>query len=362
MNYLLAIAGLLLLFFGAKLFIHGASSLGKLAGLSPIVIGLTIVAYGTSTPELVVSVTGSWTGQLDLALGNVIGSNIFNVLFILGLSAACVPLVVNQRLLQYDVPLIFTITVVVFGFSVNGSLTLWEGGVLFLVLAGYTAWAVVESQSEPPEIQEEYTREYPLSEMTTGSTTGFLFSGLILLMGLALLIFGSRVFTQSISEIARSIGISEAVIALTIVSAGTSLPEVGTSVLAALRGETDIAVGNVIGSNFFNLTGVLGLSVLSSGNGLPASEAILQFDMLILLVVSVLCLPILFTGHRISRWEGGLFVLYYVFYVLSLLSPRLHPLVSRSLFLAMYGFVLPLTTLTIGIGLYRHFVKENGNV
>lgn len=353
MNYLLAGVGLVLLFVGARLLIRGASTLGFLAGISPIVVGLTVVAYGTSTPELVVSVTGSWTGHLELALGNVVGSNIFNVLFILGVSALLVPLVVNQRLLMYDVPLIIGLSLVTFMLSLNGWLSLWEGGLLCGALILYTGWAVVESRTEDPEIQQEYAREYA-SDREFGFYRSLLLAGFLFLLGLLLLIGGSQLFTRAATGIARTFGVSEMVIGLTIVSAGTSLPEVGTSLLAAYRGQTDIAVGNVIGSNLFNLTGVLGLSVLASGQGLPISNAVLEFDLLILILVSLLCLPIFFTGHRISRWEGFLFVVYYGAYLLSTAGSQVHPLVSRSLVYGLYVFVIPLTAITVGIGLYRY--------
>jgi len=353
MEYVLFLLGLILLCAGAQLLINGATRLGQLAGISPLVIGLTVVAYGTSTPELVVSTMSAATGQSGIALGNVVGSNIFNVLFILGVSALVAPLVVNQRLLQIDTPLVFLLSLVTYFLCWNSVIHVWEGTFLFVLLLAYTVLAIIESRKETEAIQQEYAREYGLTPDEEPNSGVFLSVSLTLL-GLVLLIAGSRLFTLYASQIARNFGLSELVIGLTIVAAGTSMPEVATSVLAVSRGETDIAVGNVIGSNLFNIAGVLGLSSIVSGTGIPVSPAVLEFDLPVKILVSILCLPIFFTEHRISRWEGGIFLVYYVLYTLNLLTPQLHPFASRSVNYLLYFFILPLTFLTLGIGLYRY--------
>ncbi len=354
MPYLLGILGLAFLFVGARWLIRGASSLGKRAGLSPVVIGLTVVAFGTSTPELGVSVIGAWTGQLDLALGNVIGSNIFNVLMILGLSAALVPLVVHQRILQYDVPLNILVSLVCFGFAWNGHLARWEGILLVLGLILYTIWALGVLEARPKGSREGFTH-VDRSPGPVDAEPGLFVSGLMLVVGLVLLIAGSRLFSGACASIARSFGVPEIIIGLTIVSAGTSLPEVGTSVMAALQGETDIAVGNVMGSNLFNLTGVLGTSVLVSPGGLPVSSIVLEFDFVILILVAIVCLPLFFTEHRISRWEGLLFVIFYALYLLSMVGPHAFPWLSRTLSTGLLVFLVPLAAVTVGVGVYRQW-------
>lgn len=363
MVYLSASAGLLLLFLGAQLLIRGASHLGVTAGISPIVVGLTIVAFGTSTPELLVSVMGAWSGQVELALGNVIGSNIFNVLFILGVSAALVPLVVNQRLLHWDAPFLLGLTLLTYLLALDGLLSLVEGVLLVSILILYTAWAIRQSGLEDPGIRKEYAQTYGPEETTLPEVlpTPLVFL-LITLLGLSLLIVGSRLFTRSATTLARGWGVPEMVIGLTVVAAGTSLPEVATSLVAALNGKTDIAVGNVVGSNLFNLTGVLGLSVLTTGEGIPVPPAVLEFDLLVLIVVSILCLPIFFTGHRISRPEGMLFVLVYGLYTLAMVGFCCHPFIVRSLPYALWIFLVPLTALTVMGGLYRHLLSQRGGV
>lgn len=354
MPYVLGVLGLVLLFVGSRWLIRGASSLGKTAGLSPVVIGLTIVAFGTSTPELGVSVIGAWVGQLDLALGNVLGSNILNVLLILGLSASLVPLVVHQRILQYDVPLNILVSLACFGFAWNGNLARWEGLLLVLGLILYTVWALGVLGAQPKSSREDFTRLYR-PPGPAGSEPGLYVSGLMLGVGLVLLIAGSRLFADACASVARSFGVPEIIIGLTVVSAGTSLPEVGTSVMAALQGETDIAVGNVMGSNLVNLTGVLGTSVLVSPGGVPVSPITLEFDFVILILVSIACLPLFFTDHRISRWEGFLFVAFYALYLLSLVGPHVSTWLTRSLTSGLLVFLVPLAAVTVGVGVYRQW-------
>lgn len=359
MDVVYFLLGFLLLVAGASVFVRGSSWLAEFLGVSPLVIGLTVVAYGTSSPEFLVSVVSSFHGQTEMALGNVVGSNIFNVLFILGVSASLVPLVVHRRLLQYDVPLVLFLSIGVYLAGRDGILDPWEGGGLVLLLCLYTPLAVVVSRREKGRV-----REPNLTEVTapspSRSATGILRATGAAVLGLALLVVGSNWFTWSASSFARRLGVSELTVGLTIVAAGTSTPEVATSVLAAAKGETDIAVGNIIGSNLFNLTGVLGCSVLVAPGSIPVSTPALEFDLPVLILVSFICLPIFFTGHRISRWEGGLFFLYYVLYVLSLISPQLHPFLSRSISRLFFVFLLPLTAVTLGIGVYRYATLLRG--
>lgn len=311
--YLESIAGLLLLIVGSRMLIRGASELAEWALVSSVVIGLTVVAYGTSSPELVVSVTSSWGGQNSLALGNVMGSNIFNILFILGICASLFPLIVHQNLLFREVPILIGLTIVSLLFCLNEIISPLEGSILLSFLGIYTFWTVVESRNTSRIVREEYQREFSGTSVNP-SWLRLSISFVLVLVGLGCLTAGSYLFTNSASYIARAWGLSELVIGLTIVSAGTSMPEVITSLLATWDGETDIAVGNVIGSNIFNLAGVLGLSSVVSGNGIPLTPTILLFDFPILVVVTVLCLLIFFSQRRITRWEGILFLVLFIAY------------------------------------------------
>lgn len=346
---LLMIGGLITLVAGAELLVRGASRLAAALGVSPLIIGLTIVAFGTSSPELAVSVQSALSGQADVAVGNVVGSNIFNVLFILGLSALITPLVVAQQLVRIDVPLMIVVSLAVWLFALNGYVERWEGALLFAGIVAYTAFLGVQSQRERnaavlAEYEAEYQPKRPASWLQRLLDAGM--AG----VGLALLVLGARWFVDGAVGAAEAMGVSELVIGLTIVAAGTSLPEVATSIVAALRGERDIAVGNVVGSNIFNILAVLGLTALvAPGSGVPVSTNALWLDMPFMIVVAVACLPIFFTGYLIARWEGLLFLGYYIVYTAFLILGSIHyPHLSeyRNLFLL---FAAPLTVITIGV-------------
>lgn len=329
---------------------RGASRLAVGMGISPLVVGLTVVALGTSAPELVVCLQASLKGQPDLAIGNVVGSNILNVLLILGLSALIVPLRVSQQLIRFDVPLMVGISLLVWWMSANGTISRLEGGLLSLGLASYVGWSIISSRRESAEIQAEYAAEF--GKPATG-WRAILWSSTQLVVGLGMLVLGSRWFVGGAVEIARGLGVSELVIGLTVVALGTSLPEVATSVMAAVRGERDIAVGNVVGSNLFNLLGVLGLTSLVSTSGIPVSEAAVNTDLPVMAAVAIACLPIFFTGNLIARWEGGLFLGYYVAYTLSLVLTATLSELSQSFNKVMLWFVIPLTVITLLTGLVR---------
>lgn len=353
LTFVMLVGGLVILTAGAELLVRSASALAVAARVSPLVIGLTVVAYGTSTPELVVSLQSTLRGQADIALGNVVGSNNFNVLFILGLSALIIPLKVSQQLVRFDVPLLIALTILVTGMSWNGRIERWEGLALVAGLVAYTVWGIVQSRKEQQAVQQEYAAEF--GDQTARPVTGrrILMNVGLVVAGLLLLVVGSRWFTDAAITVARALGLSELVIGLTIVAAGTSLPEVATSVMAALRGERDIAVGNVVGSNLFNLLGVLGLSSAVSAAGVGVSDVALAFDIPVMVAVSVACLPIFFTGHLIARWEGGLFLIYFLAYTAYLIAAETRPDVTRTLTSVMVGFVIPLTVITLSVAVYR---------
>ena len=341
---LLFIVGLVLLVVGAELLVRGASRLAAALGISPLVIGLTIVAYGTSAPELAVSVQSSWAGQADVAVGNVVGSNIFNVLLILGLSALITPLVVAQQLVRWDVPLMIGVSGLLWALALDGRIGRLDGAVLFAGAVAYTVLAIRQSRRESAEVRAEYAQEYGEAPARSGSL--LLQIGLVA-AGLVLLVLGSRWLVDGAVVIARVAGLSELIIGLTVVAAGTSLPEVATSVLASLRGERDIAVGNVVGSNLFNILTVLGLSGVIAPDGVPVADAALGFDIPVMTAVAVACLPIFFTGYLIARWEGALFLAYYVAYTGYLvLNARQHDALP-AFNSVMLWFALPLTAVTL---------------
>ncbi len=345
------IAGLALLISGAEWLVRGASRLAAKMGISPLVIGLTVVAFGTSSPELAINVQSSLAGQTDIAVGNVVGSNIFNILIIVGLSAVITPLVVHQHLIQMDVPLMIGLAFLTYLFALDRLISTLEGFILFGGLVVYIVFLIHQSRQETEEVEQEYAQEYK-KKPDEGRKAWVVNIGLVIL-GLGLLVVGARWLVESATAIARWAGLSELVIGLTIVAAGTSLPEVATSIAAALKGERDIAVGNAVGSNIFNLLSVLGLSAIIVPVGIPVSEAALGFDIPIMVAVMIAALPIFFTGNRIERWEGWLFLFYYTAYTAYLILDTVEHDALHIFNYTMLGFVLPITLLTLVIALWR---------
>ena len=340
----LFLAGIALLIAGAEALVRGASRLAAAIGISPLVIGLTVVAFGTSSPELAVSLQASLAGEPDIALGNVVGSNVFNILFILGLSAVIAPLIVAQQLVRLDVPLMIGASVLLLALALDGRIGRIDGLVLTGGIVGYCVIVVRQSLKEIPAVRAEYEKEFGRRPRRT---TRRVLNVVMVAVGLALLMLGSRWLLGGAVAVAEALGLSKLVIGLTIVAAGTSLPEVATSVVASVRGERDIAVGNVVGSNLFNVLAIAGASSLVAADGIRVAPAALRFDIPVMIAVSVACLPILFTGYRIARWEGFLFLAYYAGYTLYLiLDASQHDALPE--FSAMMGFfVIPLTLLTL---------------
>lgn len=355
MTIILFAAGLVFLIFGAEILVKGASRLAEGFGISRLVIGLTVVAFGTSSPELAVSIKSALAGQAGIAVGNVIGSNIFNVLFILGLSALIVPLAVSQKLVRFDVPLMIALSVLVLLFSLDGNLTRADGLMMVTGLAIYIAFLIFQSRKESARVRDVRVKELGNQERSESSR---LKSILFVLCGLALLALGSRWLVEGAGAFAESMGVSELVVGLTIVSAGTSLPEVVTSIIAAVRGERDIAVGNVVGSNIFNLMGVLGVSSIIAPGGIEVSNAVTRFDLPVMIAVAFACLPIFFTDGVISRLEGVFLLAYYIVYTLYLiLAAAHHDLLSRFSSVLLY-FVIPLTIVTLIIVTAREIQRR----
>ncbi len=348
------VVGLLLTLGGAELLVRGASRLAAAVGISPLVIGLTVVAFGTSAPEMAVSVRSALGGS-EIAIGNVLGSNIFNVLFILGISALITPLAVAQQLIRIDVPVMVGVTLAAWGLALGGGVSRLEGTLLFAGIVLYTLFAIRLGRRERAEVQAKYAEQFG---SRVGSIRGVALHAGLVLTGLAMLVLGADRLVEGAVELARWFGVGELVIGLTIVAAGTSVPEVATSVVAALRRERDIAVGNVVGSNLFNLLSVLGVSAIVAPSGVTVSTAVMQFDFPVTVAVAALCLPVFLTGHTNSRWEGVLFLLYYILYssfvVLAAIRPELSTPYGR---IVLFG-ILPLTVLPVGYSLVRHFLPR----
>ena len=344
LTLILFVVGIGLLIAGAELLVRGASRLAAAAGISPLVIGLTVVAFGTSSPELAVSIGSSWAGQTDLALGNAVGSNIFNVLFILGISALVVPLVVSQQLVRLDVPLMIAASLLLLALAADGTIGRLDGGVLFAGILGYIVFLIRQSRRETAAVRAEYDEAFGDTQSRGASWAINL--GLVL-AGLGLLVLGSRWLVNGAVQIATELGVTQLVIGLTIIAAGTSLPEVATSILASIRGERDIAVGNVVGSNLFNILAVLGLTGLVAPAGIAVAPGALRFDIPVMIAVAAACLPIFFTGYRIARPEGLLFLAYYAAYTAYLVLTATEHAALPTFSIAMLAFVLPLTAITL---------------
>lgn len=359
LTIVLFLAGFVLLIGGAELLVRGASRLAAAIGISPLVIGLTVVAFGTSAPELAVSVMSSSAGAADIAVGNVVGSNIFNVLFILGLSALITPLVVAQQLVRLEVPLMIGTALLLPLLAWDGRLGRIDGLLLAGGVVAYTVWSIRRSRRESAAIQEQYAREFgPGADPAPSKDKPLRQLGLIV-AGLALLLLGSNWLVDGAVAIARAFGLSELIIGLTIIAAGTSMPEVATSIMASLRGERDIAVGNVVGSNIFNILAVLGFSSLAAPGGVPVSAAALAFDIPVMIAVSIACLPIFFTGHLIARWEGALFFGLYLAYTTYLVLGAMHHDRLGQFSSAMLWVVLPLVGITLLVTALRAWRQGN---
>jgi len=318
------------------------------------VVGLTVVALGTSAPEIAVSARGALAGAPDVALGNVVGSNVFNVLLVLGLAALIAPLAVPQQVVRLDVPILIVASCTALLFALDGRLSSLEATLLLAGAVGYTVFLIRSSRRESAEVADEYARGLAPGVRGTRAVAGQL---ALVAAGLAMLVIGARWLVDGAVELARALALSEQVIGLTVVAAGTSLPEAATSVLASLRGERDIAVGNVVGSNVFNVLGVLGVAGALAG-GIDVAPAILRFDLPVMTAVALACLPIFFSEHRIARWEGALFLAYYVAYTAYLVLEATEHDALPAFSGAMAFFVLPLTVVTLAVVGWREHVAR----
>ncbi|HEY9767295.1 MAG TPA: calcium/sodium antiporter [Coleofasciculaceae cyanobacterium] len=343
-TFLTLIAGLVLLVIGAEFLVKGSSRLAAILRISPLIIGLTVVAYGTSAPEMSVSVMSSLSEQgADIAIGNVVGSNICNVLLILGLSALIAPLAVTKQMIRSEVPMMIGVSLLLLMFSFDGQLSRVDSIILFIGGVLYTLSLIYQSSKQNAEQEEfaEYSFFNPVTPIVWIKNTAYIIGGLVLL------VLGSRWLVNSAITIAEYFQVSKLIVGLTIVALGTSLPELFTSVIASLRGETDIAVGNVLGSNIFNILAVLGVSGIVAPNGINVSPTVISFDTPVAIAVAFACLPIFYSRKRIDRWEGLLFLFYYLAYTTYLILNATDHQFLASYVNIMLAVVIPITVIAL---------------
>ena len=303
----LLILSLVALYIGAGWLVQGSSALALKAKISPLVVGLTIVAFGTSAPELVVSLNATLSGQGDIAIGNIVGSNIFNIGVILGVSATICPLQVKKQLLRIDIPVMLAATVLFTILFWNGTLGRTEGLFFLTGIIIYTIFSLFYSRKHGTEGSSQEPKHWAVDTLA-------------IVGGLVVLVFASRLLVDNAVSIAKELGVSEAVIGLTIVAAGTSMPELATSIVAAYKRKTDIAIGNIVGSNLFNILTIAGSCALIHP---IEAKNVNYIDLLVMLGISILLLPLVKSGQKISRTEGFVLILFYVIYMFWLLRDTL---------------------------------------
>ncbi|MFM8231863.1 MAG: calcium/sodium antiporter [Chthoniobacterales bacterium] len=312
LTIVILIVGLVLLYFGAEGLVRGSSSLALRLGVGPLLVGLTVVAFGTSTPELVVSLKAAYLGQGDISVGNVVGSNICNIGLILGFSALIIPIKVASQIVRVDTPIMIGVTALALFCLHDGSLSRVEGIVLFVLLVAYVLFSIhLARQQATDPLAGEFSEEIKISKWGVWQDIAFIVAGLVML------VFGARFLVEAAIDIAKAFGLSEAVIGLTIVALGTSLPEFATSLVAALKKEADIAVGNVVGSNIFNILGILGVSAFITPLN---SSGITGIDLAVMAAFALALWGFSSTGHRITRIEGSIMLLAYTAYIFWLVA------------------------------------------
>lgn len=338
------VLGLVLLVAGGEALVRGASTLATKLGIAPLIVGLVIVSAATSAPELSVTVSSVIAGDPDLAVGNVVGSNIANILLILGISALILPLIVKRQLVRFDIPVMVGITILLLALALDGEISQLDGVLLFAAAAVHVALSFWFSKRDPelaPDI------DVPAAPTKLSPAAQSALAVVFVLAGIGLLVLGANFLVEGASNIAASFGVSSLVIGLTVVAVGTSLPELATSIIAVRRGERDIAVGNIVGSNIFNIGVVLGIPAMIFPAGIPVAASAVALDLPLALAAAVALVPIAFTGFAIARWEGGLFVALYVAYTAYLVLNAVQHDALSGFTTVMVFFVLPLVAITL---------------
>lgn len=358
MIVLFFIVGLATLISGAELFLNGVDRFGTKWRISSVVMGLTVVAFATGAPELAVSLKAAATGSADLVLGNIIGSNIANILLILGISAMIKPITISLRIVRFDVPIVIGASILLYVLALDGELSTIDGAILFsgLILYSLLTFFQIKKERLNNGLKDENIDE-EIAKLSTGwifyvKNIGFL------IIGLALIVQGANWMVDSAVEMARLLGVSELIIGLTIVSVGTSLPEVATSVAAIRKGDVDMAVANVMGSNLYNIFLTMGLTLLITPNILAVSVQAIHFDLPFMIAISVACIPIFIADFNITRSDGSLFLFYYTGYIIYLILGAMQSPYKEYTELAMFMVIIPSTLIYMGVRLYLYLKKR----
>ena len=310
---LLVVAGLAGLLIGADLLVRGGGAVALHLGVSPMVIGLTLVALGTSLPELAIGIDAVREGSPGLAVGNVVGANLINILFVLGVSALIRPIAFERRTLRFDLPAMTVASLALWLLALDGALSRVDGIILALGGAAYTAGVVRTSRREPAAVRDDYAERSERAASRNGRE--LMLRALTMLAGIGLVLVGAELLVDGAVEIARSLEVSETTIGLTVLAIGTTAPELVTTLTSTVRGDRDIAIGNLLGSSVYNIAVVLGIAVLLAPVAVEIPQEVIAADLLVLAAVGLITVPVLLTGHRISRLEGGAFVAAYLGYL-----------------------------------------------
>ncbi|MDG2497773.1 MAG: calcium/sodium antiporter [Aquiluna sp.] len=341
-DFLLVIAGLVLLAAGGEGLVRGASTIATKLKLSPLIIGLVVVSAATSAPELAVTMDAVAKGESGLAVGNVIGSNIINILVILGISGLISPVVIKRRVVSFDIPVMVGLTVLLLALSLDGNIGALDGALLLAGLVFHIVMSITVGRKYVPE-PDELPNSMPLNSKPVSIWLALL----LLVAGIGLLVAGAQMLVTGATSIATALGVSDLVIGLTVVAIGTSFPELATVVVAIRRGEKDMAVGNIVGSNIFNIGLVLGLPAVVFEGGISVPTAAIALDMPLMLATAIALLPVAFTGFIIRRWEGGLFVSLYLAYTLYVVLASTEHDAAEGFTSIMLWFALPLVAATL---------------
>lgn len=310
-NVLMLLAGLTLLYFGAEWLVSGASAIALRLGITPLIVGCTVVAFGTSAPELVVSLAAVMSGNDDISVGNIVGSNIANLALILGAAAIIRPMVVRSDVIRREYPIMVGATLLLIVLGHDGTLSQTDGLVLLICMAGYIAYMILIARLEMAAGREVVFDELEELDPDRGSNKVDAIRAVAGIVGLAA---GAQLMVDAAVSLAQAAGVSDLIIAISIVAVGTSLPELATSVVAAMKGQADISVGNVVGSNVFNSLLVLGAAAAVAG--VNVGPDVIRYDFWVMLVVTVLVWPIMWTSATIRRWEGAVLLAGYTGYMI----------------------------------------------
>lgn len=370
LSLLLLIGGFVLLVGGGEALVRGASSLGRTVGLSSLIVGLTVVSFATSAPELAVSTGAALSGSPGLAMGNVVGSNIANILFVLGLTAVFGALMVRRQLIRADIPVMIGLSILALLLAIDGRISTLDGVALLVLLLLYLVAILTYARRQQAEgkdleivvegVDDDDADSRLMQTLRATKRRSVITDLVFVLVGVGLLVGGAQMLVAGATDIATALGISELIVGLTIVAIGTSLPELATSVIAALRGERDMAVGNLVGSNIFNIGAVLGVTAVVSPAGIGVDRAAIVFDMPVMVAAALVLLPLAFTGQLIARWEGILLVGLYVAYVVYLVLAASEHGALDPFSAAMLWFVLPVSAVWVSATVIQELRLRRG--